>query len=108
MNRGEVWWVQFAATVGSEVTKTRPAIIVSNNVSNRYMPRVQVIPLTSHTGRLYPSEALVTVAGTQSKAMADQIATADKSRLKKILGKLSAQDMQAVDRVIRIQLGIPL
>jgi len=100
--------VQFDATVGSEIQKTRPAVIVSNNVSNRYMPRVLVVPLTSNTGRIYPSEALVTVSGTQSKAMADQIATADKGRLKKILGKLSAQDMQAVDRAMRIQLGIPL
>ena len=100
--------MQFDATVGSEIQKTRPAVIVSNNVSNRYMPRVLVVPLTSNTGRIYPSEALVTVSGTQSKAMADQIATADKGRLKKILGKLSAQDMQAVDRAMRIQLGIPL
>ncbi len=108
MIRGEVWWVDFEPSIASEIKKIRPAVIVSNDTSNRYMSRVQVIPLTSNIGRLYPSEAVVNIAGKESKAMADQIMTADKARLKSALGKLSAADMQAVEKVIRIQLGIPL
>ena len=100
--------MQFDPSLGSEIKKMRPAVIVSNNTSNRYLTRVQVIPLTSSTGRLYPSEAVITLDGKKSKAMADQIMTADKQRLKSILGKLPAADMQAIERVIRIQLGIPL
>lgn len=108
MKRGEVWWVEFDPALGTEVKKTRPAVIVSNDTSNRHLARVQVIPLTSSTGRLYPSEALVTVGEQQSKAMADQIMTADKQRLKGMLGKLSMNEMRAVEKVMRIQLGIPL
>jgi mRNA interferase MazF len=81
-------------------------VIVSNDAANAALNRIQVVPLTSNTGRLYPSEAVVTVAGKQSKAMADQLTTAAKERLKSVLGKLSPQDMKAVERVIKIQLGM--
>ncbi len=106
MKRGEVWWIEFDPSVGSETRKTRPAVVVSNDTANRYMARVQVIPLTSNVERVYPSETVVTIAGQKSKVMADQIMTADKSRLKKVLGKLSQADMHAVEVIIKVQLGI--
>ena len=62
MRRGEVWWVDFDPSRGGEIRKRRPAIIVSNDTANAALNRVQVVPLTSNTGRLYPSEAIVTVA----------------------------------------------
>jgi len=86
--------------------KTRPGIIVSNNAANRNLSRVIVVPLTSNTERLYPGEARVNVAGTQSKAMADQLMTADKVRLKSRLDELSKPDMLAVEAAIRLQLGL--
>jgi mRNA interferase MazF len=106
MNRGEVWWVDLTTTVGSEIQKLRPAVIVSANVSNRHMDRVQVIPVTSRVDRVYPSEAVVTVRGKKHKAMADQITTADKSRLKTRLGRLSQTDLRAVEGCILVQLGM--
>lgn len=62
MKRGEVWWVNFEPALGSEIRKKRPAVIVSNDVANTMMSRVQVVPVTSNIDKLYPSEAYVTVA----------------------------------------------
>jgi mRNA interferase MazF len=61
--------------------KTGPALIVSNDVANANLKRLQVVPLTSNSGRLYPSGSEVIVAGQVSKAMADQLATVAKERL---------------------------
>ncbi len=107
MKRGEVWWVEFDPSVGSEIRKTRPAVIVSNDAANRNLLRVVVVPITSNTDRQYPGEALVTIAEKQGKVMADQIMAADKSRLKKQLCTLSKADMLAVENAILVHLGMP-
>jgi mRNA interferase MazF len=108
MLRGEVWWVEFDPAAGSEIRKTRPGVIVSNNSANRNLSRVIVVPLTSNTDRLYPGEARVSVAGKPNKAMADQLMTADKIRLKSKIDALSKADLQAVDLALRVQLALPI
>jgi mRNA interferase MazF len=106
MKRREVWWVNFDPSIGGEIQKKRPAVIVSNDASNKFLNRVQVIPLTSKTDRLYPSEALVAFEGKESKAMTDQLATVSKLRLFKRAGILSQEDMDRIEETIKIQLGI--
>jgi mRNA interferase MazF len=101
-----VWWVEFDPSVGTEIRKTRPAVIVSNDAANRNLARVVVMPMTSNRGRVYPGEAVVSVDGQSSKAMADQIMAADKARLKSQLGTVSKADMQAVEDAIRVHLGL--
>ncbi|MFY9562024.1 MAG: type II toxin-antitoxin system PemK/MazF family toxin [Terriglobales bacterium] len=104
--RGEVWWVSFDPSLGGEIQKTRPALILSNNAANAVLNRVTVVPLTSQTAKVYPAEALVTLNGEQRKAMADQIMTAAKQRLQDRIGNLSPADMLQVEKAVLLQLGI--
>ena len=106
MKRGDVWWVTFDSSVGGEIKKRRPAVIISNDASNRNLNRVQVVPMTSRVDSVYPSEALVSVARRRSKAMADQLTTVSKQRLADRLGRLSGTDMAKVEHAVMIQLGL--
>ena len=101
MIRGSVWWVEFDPAVGSEIHKTRPAVIISNDIANKYLSRVVVVPLTSNVSRVYPGEAIITVNGTKNKAMSDQIMSADKSRLKNKIATLSNDDMIVLEAALK-------
>ena len=106
MNRGEVWWINFDPSVGGEIRKKRPAIIMSNDASNRHLNRLQVIPVTSNVDRLYPSEAFVTINGKLNKALADQLTTVSKLRMINQMGKISREDMWQIERAVKVQLAI--
>src|ERR1700674_2774552 len=104
--RGEVWWGSFDPSVGGEIRKTRPAIVLSNNAANVALNRVIVVPLTSQTEKLYPGEAMVMLNGEKSKAKADQIATASKPGLRSKAGSLSSADLGAVEKDGLLHVGL--
>lgn len=106
MMRGDVWWVNFDPSIGGEIRKQRPAIIVSNDAANQFLNRVQVVPVTSNVDKLYPSEAYVIFRGKKAKAMADQITTVSKKRLINSAGAVSRKEMEAVSHAISIQLDL--
>ncbi|MES0361552.1 MAG: type II toxin-antitoxin system PemK/MazF family toxin [Anaerolineales bacterium] len=106
MRRGEVWWVNFEPSMGGEIKKKRPAVIISNDTANKFLNRVQVAPLTSKVKRVYPSEALVTLNEQPNKAVADQLTTVSKQRMINRAGVLSFDDMHNVEQAVKVQLGL--
>lgn len=106
MNRGDVWWINFDPSVGGEIRKKRPAVIISNDRSNKHVNRVQVVPLTSKIDKLYPAEVYVDFGGKRGKALTSQIATVSKLRMLNRAGRLSNADFKEVERGVMIQLGL--
>ena len=106
IERGEVYWVNLDPSVGGEIRKTRPAIVLSNNAANTHLNRVQVVPVTSNTNRLYPGEAFVILNAQKRKAMAAQLTMASKVRFGKKLGTLSKEEMDRVEAAVLVQLDI--
>lgn len=106
MKRGQIWWVRLDRGTGGEIRKARPAIIVSNDAANKHLNRVQIVPLSRSTEKVYPSEALVEVDGAPNKAMADQIMTVSKERLTNLAGQVDREGMLRVADAIRVQLGM--
>ena len=94
--RGDVYWVNLDPVVGTEIRKTRPAVVVSNDSCNRYGARVVVLPVTSN------------VKGKRGRPLGDQIRSIDKSRLKARVARLTADEMSRVDEALAITLGLPL
>jgi mRNA interferase MazF len=101
-----VYWVKLDPVVGSEIRKTRPAVIVSNDSCNRFGTRVAVLPITSNLDSLYPGEAIVEVKGKTGRALGDQIRSIDKSRLKARAGRLTVDEMSHVDEALAITLDL--
>lgn len=105
--RGDVFWVKLDPARGTEIRKTRPAVIVSNDSCNRFGARVIVLPITSNVESLYPGEALIEIKGRPARVLGDQMRSTDKSRLGSKIGTLSPAELSAVEEAVLITLGFP-
>lgn len=109
MLRGEIYYANLNPTVGSEIRKRRPVLIVSNNANNRVASTVTVLPMTSNVRRVFPFEVLLQPDESglpkASKAQAQQIRTIDKERInKKRAGRIELIIMQKIDAAMRLHL----
>lgn len=111
IKRMDIYLATLDPIVGREISKTRPVVVVSNDINNLHAGTVTVLPLTSQrTEPIYPFEVLlVEGAGNlpkTSKVKADQIRTLDKSRMVKYIGSLAEIDMQRIDQALKIHLAL--
>ncbi len=109
--RGEIYLVNFDPTLGSEIKKTRPALIIQNDVANQHSPVTIVAAITSkYDDRLYPTEVLIPAGSgglkQDSVVLLNQIRSIDRQRLAKRLGEVEAEVMKKVDSAIKISLGL--
>lgn len=109
--RGEVYLVNFDPTIGAEIRKTRPALIVQNDIANRYSPVTIVAAVTSQFEEpLYPTEAIVQAPegglSSDSVILLNQVRTIDRQRLARRLGVLKPETMARVDQALLISLGL--
>jgi len=103
--RGDIYSVALDPALGSEIRKTRPAVIISNDSCNTHGARVVVLPLTSNVSSLYPGEARVQVRGRPARALGDQIRSIDKARLRARISTLRPEDLHAVEAAVLVTLG---
>lgn len=108
--RGDIYLVCLDPAIGAEITKTRPALIISNDINNQLSDTVTVIPVTSAIEKVYPFETLLSSSNAalskKSKVKCNQIRTIDKKRLLKPLGKISHHELREVDKSLLIHLGM--
>ena len=97
--RGEIWLINLEPTIGSEIRKTRPCVVISPNETNRLLKTVIVAPLTS-TIKNYPTRLTIDFNQRKSSVVLDQIRTVDKIRLLKKLGTISTEEGQLIANIL--------
>ena len=110
MMRGDIYLVDFEPSVGAEIRKVRPALIISCNEANRHLKTIMVIPFTSNVACIYPFEVLISKSQSgleqDSKIKIPQMRAVDRSRLKKYVGALPDETMVLVEKAIKLHLSI--
>ena len=109
--RGEIYLVNFDPTIGSEISKTRPALIVQNNIANKSSPIIIIAAITSKfDDRLYPTEVLIEPPEgglkTTSVILLNQIRSIDRQRFVRRIGAISLEKLSEVERAIQISFGL--
>lgn len=108
--RGDIWWVRLDPTIGAEIKKTRPALVVSNDINNQYAGTVTVVPISDTGKKIYPFEVFLSAATTglekDSKARCQQIRTVDQARLVRKTSSIHAELLASVNAALALHLGM--
>jgi len=109
MKRGEIYFANLNPTVGAEIKKTRPVLVVSNDANNSVADTVTIIPITSNIKKVYPFEVLLKTQDTGlkkiSKAQCHQIRTVSKLRISgNIAGTIGKETMEKVEYAVKLHL----
>jgi mRNA interferase MazF len=94
-----VYWINLDPTIGSEVSKTRPCIVISPDEMNRFIKTVIIAPLT-HTIKLYPTRVVCKINDDKGSVMLDQIKTVDKTRIGNYITTITADEIEKIKSVI--------
>lgn len=103
--RGDLYWVALDPVVGSEMRKTRPALIISNDSGNAHGARAVVLPITGNVTPLFPGEARIRVRGRPARVLGDQIRSIDAARLRARIGSVDQADLREAEAAVLITLG---
>jgi mRNA interferase MazF len=109
MNRGDIYFVDFEPSIGAEIKKKRPALIISCNEANKYLKTIMVIPFSSRVEKVYPFEVFVekedSGLNVDSKLKISQMRSVDKTRLKNYIGTLKDKHLEEVEKAIKLHLA---
>ena len=110
VKRGEIYFANLDPTIGKEINKTRPVLIISNDINNLYSELVTIVPITSQTEKIYPYEVLISKDESglikNSKIKCNQIRTIDKLRFLKKAGSVSKDKLDQIERAVCLHLDI--
>ncbi|MBA3722356.1 MAG: type II toxin-antitoxin system PemK/MazF family toxin [Parachlamydiaceae bacterium] len=104
--RGEIYWIQLDPTIGTEIQKTRPCLILSNNSQNKKGIRVIAAPITSNVKNIYPFEAKIIIKGRECKVSLDQIRALDKQRIISKVDSIDSLEMYHVEEALKVALAL--
>jgi len=110
IKRGDIYWVTLDPIQGSEIGKTRPAVVISNDINNELADTITILPVTSSVGKVYPFEVFLkrgigNISG-DSKVKTNQIRTVDKKRLKERIGKIPDSILNEIEKAMKIHLEL--
>lgn len=111
IKRGDIWLVNLDPTVGHEIKKSRPGVIIQNDIGNKYSPITIIAPVTSQKiDAVFPFETFISKKNSglekDSKVLLNQIRAIDKNRLSKRIGRVDYWSLEKIDEALKVSLGL--
>jgi mRNA interferase MazF len=99
--RGDIWWANLDPTAGSEISKRRPCVVISNRTVNEHRRTVVIVPLSSASHAAPPMMVRVTCSGRPAIAVIDQVRAVAKERLVCLIEQISCQELESMEDALR-------